>query len=67
MPQKNDLVQISRSQRFREWWCKKFSCITIGPYYGMVQSHCRRCGHKNKGIASEDCPEWSKPWGPFFK
>lgn len=66
MSQKNKSVPESRFQKFREWWCKNFGHITIGPYYGMAQAHCRRCGCKNKGIAADGTPEYTEPWGPFF-
>lgn len=66
MSQKNKSVPESRFQKFREWWCKKFGHLTVGPYYRMPQAHCRRCGCKNEGIASGDATEYSEPWGSFF-
>lgn len=63
----NPLIKNPRSWRrqFNQWLCNKFGCIQIGPYYGMPQSHCRRCGHINKYIASSDCEEWDEPWGEY--
>lgn len=60
---KNPLVEDTFYNRFNEWLCgKNFkSCIRYGSYYGMAQGSCRRCGHKNKGLASEDVPEWQLP------
>lgn len=26
------------------WLCRLLGCILYGPYYGMPQSHCWRCG-----------------------
>lgn len=63
--QQNKTVPESKNQKFREWWCKKFGHITTGPFYGMPQSHCRRCGKRN-WCAMEDSPEYSEVWGPFF-
>lgn len=60
---KNPLVEDTFYNRFNEWLCGKDfkSCIMFGSYYGMPQASCRRCGHKNKGIASEGVPEWRLP------
>ncbi len=54
-------------RKWHVWMCGKYkeNCITIGPHYGMIQSHCRRCGHVNHGIAPEDAEIWSVPWGEF--
>ena len=65
MKQLNKTVPESFSQKFREWWCSKFGHITIGPFYGMAQSSCRRCGKRNN-CASEGVPEYSEIWGDFF-
>ena len=59
---KNPLVKPSFKQWFNEWLCSKFGHRKIGRYYGMSQSHCPDCGYINKGIASEDCKEWSEPY-----
>ena len=68
MKQLNKTVAESFSQKFREWWCRKFGHITVGPYYGMAQGYCRRCGKKNEGIAYPDAPLYENDiWGPFFK
>ena len=67
MKQQNKTVPESFSQKFREWWCKKFGHLTTGPYYGMPQASCRRCGRRNEGYACESVPKWSEVWGPFFK
>jgi hypothetical protein len=60
---KNPLVEDNLSNRFNEWLCgKNFkNCIMIGEYYGMPQSYCKRCGHKNHGIASDGVKEWNLP------
>lgn len=62
-PVKNPLVEDTLSNRFYESQCgDNFEhCIRIGSYYGMVQATCARCGHKNRGIASEGVPEWVLP------
>lgn len=61
---KNPLIEDNLSNRYNEWLCgKKFqNCYHIGPYYGMPQASCRRCGHKNYGIAADFISEWSLPW-----
>lgn len=67
MKQLNNTVPLSFNQKFREWWCKKFGHITIGPYYHMPQAYCRRCGRKNESIASQDAPMYENDiWGSFF-
>ncbi len=47
-----------------EWLCDKFGCITTGPYYGMPQAHCRRCGKKTY-FAADYCSDYIEPWGEY--
>jgi hypothetical protein len=60
---KNPLVKDTLKNRFNEWLCgKNFRrCIRYESYYGMAQAWCKRCGHKNKGLASDGVPEWHIP------
>ncbi len=51
-------------RKFWNWQCEKFGCLTTGPYYGMVQSHCRRCGKKTS-YANDHCKDWEAPWGEY--
>jgi hypothetical protein len=60
MEQKNKTVPESFKQKFREFLCKWLGCIEYGPYYGMPQASCARCGHKN-WCGSEHVPEWQPP------
>jgi len=59
---KNPIVKSNFKHWLNELMCKYFGCLTSGPYYGMPQAHCPRCGHINKGIAYEDAEEWSEPY-----
>lgn len=45
-----------------KWWCRWFGCRTTGPYYGMPQSHCWRCGMRT-GYANPalNLPDFVKP------
>lgn len=63
----NPLILNPKSwrRRFYQWLCNKFGCILTGPYYGMPQAHCRRCGHINRGTAKLNCDEWNIPWGEY--
>jgi hypothetical protein len=58
---KNPLVKDGYWNWCYEMQCRKFGCLTTGPYYYMTQSHCRRCG-KITYHASEGCKEWMLPW-----
>ena len=56
---------IMRARRcFWRWQCRKYGCITTGPYYGMPQSHCRRCGKRLWG-AIDGQTEFVEPWGEY--
>lgn len=58
----NPLVDDSAEDRFNEFICRRYGCITTGKYYaGMPQATCVRCGHKNK-CANHKVKEWSLPY-----
>lgn len=59
----NPLIKDNLVNRINSWLCgKNFkNCIKTGSYYGMAQSRCIRCGHKNRYIAADFVPEWSIP------
>jgi len=61
MKTQNPLIEDTLRQRFKEWVCRKFGHITVGPYYGMPQAWCGRCGCRNDGIACFNAPEWHVP------
>lgn len=60
----NPLVKNTLRRRWRRWLCKKFGCLLYGPWYGMAQASCRRCG-KRTSFAASHVPEWSLPWGEY--
>jgi len=43
--------------------CFKYGHILTGPYYGLLQNHCRRCGAPNK--CATDMTTYVHPWGEF--
>ena len=54
---------LRKRREFWLWQCAG-RCITTGPFYGMAQSHCRRCG-KRTNHAAEGQPEQVEPWGEY--
>jgi hypothetical protein len=65
-PVDNPLIKDTLRRRFHAAICRRYGHITSGPYYGMMQSHCRRCGVINKGIAADFCKDWDEPWGEYL-
>lgn len=59
----NPLLKQTLKVRFHRWFREKFGCIQISSYYGLLQAHCRRCGHENLGNASGK--EWILPWNEY--
>lgn len=61
----NPLVdKKSLRRKFHKLCCDIFGCIHVGSYYGMVQSHCRRCGKKTLWAVSS-AKEFIHPWGKY--
>lgn len=62
---KNPLIKDSQSfrRRYHAWLCGDKQHIHVGPYYGMSQSMCRRCG--KVFYPEEGKPEWEEPWGEY--
>lgn len=50
--------------------CRRLGCRTTGPFYGMVQSHCWRCGmrtaHAAPGCAALRLPPNGASWFTRF-
>lgn len=60
-PCKNPLVEDTNEDRFNEWVCRTYGCVTTARHYvGMPQATCRRCGHKNP-CAQTQIKEWRLP------
>jgi len=60
---RNPLVKNTWINRRREKICERKGHILTGSYYGMAQSHCRRCGSPNKIFYSGN--DFVMPWGEY--
>jgi hypothetical protein len=62
----NQAVKPSWGQLWRETLCSIFGHMfhvgSNGHYVGLPQSHCWRCGKKDR-TANPACPEWEAPIG----
>jgi len=59
----NPFVKNTWRRRLHVKTCKTEGHILTGTYYGMPQSHCRRCGAPNKtNYAGND---YVAPWGEY--
>jgi len=60
-PCKNPLVNDTKLDRYNEWICRTYGCVTTASYYiGMPQATCKRCGGKNY-CAQPQIPKWRLP------
>ena len=59
-PIENPLVKDTFWNRYKYWYCRKNGHVHSGPYYGMPQAICSRCGKKLSG-ANASVPNWSEP------
>lgn len=60
----NPYVSDNLRRRWHVFLCRQTGCIHSGPYYGMPQAHCRRCGKKTWS-AEVNAEEWIVPWGEY--